>query len=136
MGNRRRYQFGGYGIRDQSAGSTLGGGRKLADHGWNPSSGSITIGRPAGPADSVHGTFNLSVPAGPQVPGLDGPCGAAEHRDWNFQLTLTPRPTLEFVLWWHFFHLQQARDALYDARGIVIRQDPTGAAGRDVNEPT
>jgi hypothetical protein len=32
------------------------------------------------------------------------------------------------------FRLQQARDALYDASGTAIRQDLTGAAGRNVGE--
>jgi len=129
------YQFGDYGVRDHSAGFyTLGAGRRLADVGWSPvlwvyydwASGDRD------PADSVHGTFNQLFPLGHKYLGWMDIVGRQNIEDWNFQLTLSPRPTVEFVLWWHVFHLQQARDALYDASGTAIRQDPTGAAGRDV----
>ena len=58
--------------------------------------------------------------------------GGQNIEDLNFRLTVTPQPEWTFILWWHIYHLQQARDALYDASGTAIRQDSTGAAGRDV----
>lgn len=129
------YQFGGFGPLDHSAGFyTLGGGRKLQRFGWNPvvwvyydwASGDRD------PTDGVHGTFNQLFPLGHKYFGWMDIVGRQNIEDWNFQLTLTPRPNLEFILWWHVFHLQQARDALYDAAGTPIRVDPTGAAGSDV----
>jgi hypothetical protein len=129
------YQFGGFGPRDHSAGFyTLGAGRKLANLKWNPvvwvyydwASGDRD------PADGVHGTFNQLFPLGHKYFGWMDLVGRQNIEDWNVQLTLTPHPTLEFVIWWHTFHLQQARDALYDAGGVPIRHDPTGAAGSDV----
>ena len=129
------YQFGGFGARDHSSGFyTLGAGRKLDNVGWNPvlwvyydwASGDRD------PTSGVHGTFNQLFPLGHKYLGWMDIVGRQNIEDWNFQLTLTPHPTLEFILWWHIFHLQQARDALYDAGGTAIRQDPTGASGRDV----
>jgi hypothetical protein len=38
------------------------------------------------------------------------------------------------MLWHHIFKLQQARDALYDTTGKVVRIDPGGATGSDVGE--
>jgi hypothetical protein len=38
------------------------------------------------------------------------------------------------LAWYHVFFLDEARDALYNANGAVIRFDPTGAAGRDVGQ--
>ena len=38
------------------------------------------------------------------------------------------------MLWYHVFHLDQARDALYNAAGAPIYQDPTGSSGTDVGQ--
>jgi len=131
------YQFGSYGARDHSAGFyTLGAGRKLASCGWNPvfwayydwASGDPT------PGVGVHETFNQLFPLGHKYFGYMDLVGRQNIEDLNFQLTMNPDPTVEFLVWWHIFHLQQARDALYDATGTAIRQDITGAAGSDVGE--
>ena len=129
------YQFGEYGALAQSAGFyTLGAGRKLVKLGWNPvlwvyyqwASGNRA------PGDSIHGTFNQLFRTPHRDLGWMDMVGGQNIEDLNFRLSMTPQPTLEFIFWWHIYHLQQARDALYDASGTAIRQDPTGAAGRDV----
>lgn len=129
------YQFGGYGVRDQSAGFwTLGGGHKWDDVAGRPvlwvyydwASGDRD------PTSGVHGTFNQLFPFSHKYLGWMDIVARQNIEDLNFQLTLTPHDKLEFIFWWHFFHLQQARDALYDAAGNVLRQDLTGAAGTDV----
>lgn len=129
------YQFGEFGVRDHSAGFyTIGGGRKLEQILWDPvvwvyydwASGDRT------PGSGVHGTFNQLFPLGHKYFGWMDLVGRQNIEDWNFQVTVLPHEKLEFVLWWHVFHLQQPRDALYDAAGNAIRQDLTGAAGRYV----
>lgn len=60
--------------------------------------------------------------------------GRQNIEDLNFQLTFSPTDKIDFVIWYHIFQLQEARDALYDAPGRAIRIDPTGAAGRDVGQ--
>src|SRR3990170_2456811 len=129
------YQFGEYGILDHSAGFyVLGAGRKLVNLAWNPvlwvyyqwASGDRE------PGDGIHGTFNQLFRTPHKDLGWMDMVGGQNIEDLNFRLSTTPQPKLEFILWWHIYHLQQARDALYDASGTAIRQDPTGAAGRDV----
>jgi hypothetical protein len=130
------YQFGDYGAQNQSAGMfTLGGGRKLSTLPWNPvlwvyfdwASGN-------NPTDSSHGTFNQLFPLGHKYFGYMDIVGRENIQDLNFQLNLSPHKKIELQLWHHIFHLQQARDALYDASGAPIRLDPTGAAGTDVGQ--
>ena len=131
------YQFGEFGPRDHSAGFyTVGVGRKLARLPWSPvlwayydwASGDRD------PNDSLHGTFNQLFPLGHKYFGWMDIVGRQNIEDWNFQLTFTPHPAAAITLWGHVFRLQQARDALYDASGSPLRQDPTGAAGRDVGQ--
>ncbi len=129
------YQFGGFGALDHSAGFfVLGAGRKLVSVGWNPvlwvyyqwASGDRD------PGDGDRGTFNQLFRTPHKDLGWMDMVGGQNIEDLNFRLTVTPQPSWTFILWWHIYHLQQARDALYDASGAAIRQDPTGAAGRDV----
>ncbi|MEJ5341633.1 MAG: alginate export family protein [Thermogutta sp.] len=129
------YQFGEYGPADHSAGFyTLGLGRKLARLGWEPTlwfyydwaSGDED------PTDGRHETFNQLFPLGHKYFGWMDLVGRQNIEDWNLLLTMKPHPAWEIAFWWHTFRLQEARDALYDAAGNAIRQDPTGAAGRDV----
>jgi hypothetical protein len=135
------YQFGAFtapgtvATLDQSAGFyTIGGGRKLSSLPWNPvvwlyydwASGDQN------PDDGRRGTFNQLFAFGHKYLGWMDLVGRQNIEDWNCMVTLAPRSDLEFILWYHVFRLQQARDALYDAAGTVLRRDPTGASGRDV----
>lgn len=130
------YQGGQFGTQDQSAGFyTLGGGRKLASLPWNPVAW-VYYDWASGndPTKSQHGTFNQLFPLGHKYFGYMDMVGRQNIEDLNFQLTLAPTKKVTFELWYHIFHLQDARDALYDAAGTKIRQDATGAAGSDVGE--
>lgn len=129
------YQFGEYGPFDHSAGFyTLGIGRKLPRVGWDPTlwfyydwaSGDKD------PTGGIHGTFNQLFPLGHKYFGYMDLIGRQNVEDWNFLLTMKPHAAWELAFWWHILRLQRARDALYDAAGTPIRQDPTGLAGRDI----
>jgi len=48
------------------------------------------------------------------------------------RLILKPHKRFKFAVAAHQFRLAESSDALYNAGGAVIRQDLTGAAGRDV----
>ena len=131
------YQFGDYGSATQNAGFyTLGLGRKLPDLPLKPvlwayfdwASGDRN------PLDGVHGTFNQLFPLGHKYLGYMDIVGRQNIEDLNVQLTLNPSKKVEFMVWYHIFKLQQARDGLYDAAGRLIRIDPTGAAGQDVGQ--
>jgi hypothetical protein len=54
--------------------------------------------------------------------------------DLNFLTTSKPTEKWNLLVWWHIFHLDQSRDALYNAAGVPIRIDPTGAAGTYVGQ--
>lgn len=135
------YQFGAFtapgtvATLDQSAGFyTIGGGRKWSGLSWKPvvwlyydwASGDHD------PEDDRRGTFNQLFPFGHPFFGFMDLVGRQNIEDWNCKVTMAPRSDLEFLLWYHVMHLQQSRDALYDAAGTAIRRDPTGASGRDV----
>lgn len=129
------YQFGDFGPVDHSAGFvTCGLGRKLNRYAGNPAlwvyydwaSGDDN------PNDDTHGTFNQLFPLGHKYFGWMDLVGRQNIHDFNIRLTLDPRPKWQFIAWWHLFYLDSARDALYNAGGSVVRQDPTGAAGRYV----
>jgi hypothetical protein len=55
-------------------------------------------------------------------------------RDLNLQATMSPTENANLILWYHIFHLAEARDALYNATGTPIRISPTGAAGTYVGQ--
>lgn len=82
------------------------------------------------PGDGIHGTF-------------DGVFGGADTvlygwmnlfflqnlREFRVDLVLTPRETLTFRGEYHYFRLDEAKDAWYFP-GKAIRRDPTGSSGR------
>lgn len=109
------YQFGEYGVRRHFAGFyTLGAGRKLAHLSWDPAVW-VCYDWASGdrdPTGSVHGTFNQLFPLGHKYFGWMDIVGRQNIEDWNLQLTLSPHPKTAVTLWYHVFHLQQARDAL------------------------
>lgn len=131
------YQSGSCGPRAQSAGFyTLGIGRKLASLPWKPvlwgyydwASGDKN------PNDQVVGTYNQLFPTAHKYFGYMDLIGRQNIEDLNVQLTVNPLPKIELQSWFHVFHLQSARDALYNTSGTKVRQDPTGAAGSDVGQ--
>lgn len=130
------YQFGEVGALDQSAGFfTTGGGHKLNNLPWDPvfwiyydwASGDD-------PTNGTNGTFNQLFPLGHKYFGWMDIVGRQNITDWNFRLTMNPCKKVQWILWWHIFELENARDALYNAGGAPIRVDATGAAGDEVGQ--
>ncbi|HET6880981.1 MAG TPA: alginate export family protein [Pirellulales bacterium] len=131
------YQFGRYGSGLQSAGMTVSGiGYELADRRIKPrmwlyydwASGD------ANPNNGVHGTFNQLFPWAHRYFGFMDLVGRQNIRDLNVLFTASPTKRTNLTLWYHIFHLAQARDALYNSSGVPIRISPTGAAGTYVGQ--
>lgn len=131
------YQFGRYGSGTQSAGMTVSGlGYELAKRRMKPrlwlyydwASGD------ANPNNGTHGTFNQLFPWGHRYFGFMDLVGRQNIRDLNLQGAISPTKKTNFLIWYHIFHLAQARDALYNAFGTPIRSSPTGAAGTYVGQ--
>lgn len=60
--------------------------------------------------------------------------GRQNIEDVNFLFTLQPTDKVKLLAWYHIFHLDEDRDALYNVGGAPIYQDPTGAAGSDIGQ--
>lgn len=131
------YQAGTFGPERHSAGFyTLGGGRKFPCLPWSPALW-VYYDWASGdrdPADGVDNTFRQLFPLGHKYLGFMDFVGRQNIEDWNARLTVSPHKKVDLVFWYHVFNLQQPTDALYNAGGIPIRHDPTGAAGRDVGQ--
>lgn len=82
----------------------------------------------------VHGTFNQLFPWGHTYFGYLDLVGRQNIDDISMQLGLYPTKWIQTTLQYHIFHLDSARDALYNASGAVIRRDPTGQAGTFVGD--
>jgi hypothetical protein len=131
------YQFGNFGGQDQSAGFLTGGlGRE-----WSARRGKPTLwlyydwaSGDDDPTDGRHGTFNQLFPLGHRYLGYADLVARQNINDVNLVWTASPSQKLKLLAWYHVFFLDEARDALYNANGAVIRFDPTGAAGRDVGQ--
>jgi hypothetical protein len=131
------YQFGDYLALDQTAGFfTIGLGYDFKDLPWKPvfwtyfdwASGD------SNPTDGDRGTFNQLFPLGHKYMGFMDLVARQNIEDWNFLLTAKPCDKVTLLAWWHIFHLEEARDSLYNAAGGVIRTDATGTSGTDVGQ--
>ncbi|AMV28037.1 hypothetical protein VT84_26770 [Gemmata sp. SH-PL17] len=54
--------------------------------------------------------------------------------DLNFQFSVSPQPWMNLSVQYHSFNLDSVKDGLYNTRGQIIRQDPTGRAGNAVGQ--
>ena len=131
------YQFGRVAGLPQSAGCyTFGLGYELSSLPMKPvvwayydwASGTKD------PSGGTNQTFNQLFPLGHKYFGFMDIVGRQNIEDWNFRVVAKPHEKVKLLLWWHIFHLQQPRDSLYNAGGVPILTDPTGAAGRDVGQ--
>lgn len=84
------------------------------------------------PGDGQVHTFNQQFPFGHYYLGWLDAVARQNIHDLNAHLYLYPAPWITAWLQYHRFWLDESRDALYNAGGVAIRRDPTGAAGRDV----
>jgi hypothetical protein len=84
------------------------------------------------PNGSTLHTFNQLFPFGHYYFGWTDLIGRQNIDDLNCALYLYPEKWLTTWLQFHWFALDQAKDALYNTSGAAYRRDPTGQAGRDV----
>ena len=137
-----RWDYGGtfaysFGSREDAAVSAFGGNARLGhtfDNPWKLRIGgqfSFASGTPH-PGSGRDRTFDGLFGA------IDSMYGWMNLFSWknlhDYQTTVSIKPTkkTEVILEWHYFQLDQARDAWYYANGRPQRHDPTGAAGRDL----
>jgi hypothetical protein len=77
-------------------------------------------------------TFNQLYPFGHYYFGWLDYVGRDNIEDLNFHLYLYPTNWITLNAQYHIFALASARDALYNAGGAILRQDPSGKAGRSI----
>ena len=131
------YQFGNFGAKIDSAGFyVVGLGHELSDGPWKPTFWTYFdwASGTADPNGRIHGTFNQLFPLSHKYFGFMDLVARQNIQDANFLLTATPTKNTRALCWYHIFFLEEARDALYNAAGVPIRSDPTGAAGRNVGQ--
>ena len=129
------YQFGDFSNDNISAGMvTLGASRAVHFLPWDANF-AIYYDWASGdsdPTDGTHGTFNQLFPLGHKYFGFIDAVGRQNIQDLNLKLVNKICPNVKFLIWWHMYHLQKNRDALYNVGGAPIFHDPTGAAGKNV----
>lgn len=132
------YQFGSWANQTISAEAlTAGVGYQFAKTPFNPqfwllydfASGDHHPG-----AGNTHGTFNQLFPWGHTYFGYLDLVGRQNIHDLNMQFGFFPMKWISATCQYHIFHLDSARDALYNASGVPIRSDPTGQAGTFVGD--
>lgn len=131
------YQFGRYASAEQSAAMATGGiGYQFAESKTKPELWlfyDYATGN-ASPRSERHGTFSQLFPWGHHYLGFMDLVGRQNIRDLNLRASASPSEKTNLLLWYHVFHLAQARDALYNASGAPIRISPSGSAGTYVGQ--
>jgi hypothetical protein len=84
------------------------------------------------PTSGTSNTFNQQFPFGHYYLGWIDLVGRQNIHDLNAHLYFYPAPWVTMFVQYHRFWLNQSTDALYNAGGVAIRRDATGAAGTDV----
>ncbi|MFV2068325.1 MAG: alginate export family protein [Pirellulales bacterium] len=129
------YQFGQWAGNDITAGQfTCGIGDEWNDVTWKPSlwfyydwaSGDHNLN------DNKIATANQYFPLGHKYFGWMDLIARQNIQDVNAVLAVKPTKKLKLLLWYHMFYLQSRFDALYNAGGAPLYQDPTGGSGNQV----
>jgi Alginate export len=134
------YQFGDYSNRLIAAGMTSTGvGYSFAGLPMEPQLWAYydyASGTPNPDGTGTWSTFNQMFPFGHYYFGYLDEIGRENIHDLNFQASLYPAKWITFLSQYHFFRLDQAKDALYGTSPgyPVVRRDPTGRAGTDVGQ--
>ncbi len=81
-----------------------------------------------------HRTFNQLFPSGHSYFNAEDLFGRQNINDFHLELGFFPTNWMRFTAGYHVLRLDQARDALYNSTGAVVRQDLTGKAGTDVGD--
>ncbi len=131
-------QFGDYAdLNWQDAGFwTAGLGYRCSDWLWQPEFW-VFYDWASGDEDPFDGERNTAFqyfPFGHYYLGWADLVGRQNIKDWNFRLSAKPLENVVLTAWYHIYRLEEARDALYNAAGVPIRRDITGAAGKDVGQ--
>jgi hypothetical protein len=86
------------------------------------------------PGDGQRGTFDQLYPTPHDKYGLADQVGWKNIHHARAGLEFKPQPRLSFAGGYHSFWLASARDALYNAGGVVLARIPTGAPDRHVGQ--
>lgn len=86
------------------------------------------------PNAGTSNTFNQLFPFGHYYLGWMDQVGRQNIHDLNVHAYFYPAPWITVWTQYHHFWLDSPTDALYNAGGVAIRRDPTGAAGRNVGD--
>jgi hypothetical protein len=132
------FQFGEATDADVRAGFfTLGLGYTHECHCWKPTVWAYydwASGNDDPTDTSEVNTFNQYYPLGHKYLGFMDIIGRQNIQDANFLFTLQPVPKVKLLAWYHIFNLESDRDALYNAAGNPIYQDPTGGSGGQIGQ--
>ncbi len=131
------YQFGDFGPDEVRAGYfTLGLGREIAALPWKTTVWSLYdwASGDGDPSDNTVGTFNQYFPLGHKYFGYMDIVARQNIQDWNILTTVQASDRVTLTAWFHAFQLQSDTDALYNAAGVPIYQDPTGNSGGDIGQ--
>jgi hypothetical protein len=131
-------QIGDYGNKDLFAYAyTTGLGYRFADLPMTPHLWAY-FDYASGDAEADRGgsynTFNQLFPLGHYYFGYLDQVGRQNIQDLHFDLNYFPARWITGIVQYHRFWLAEPEDALYNAGGKAVRQDPTGRAGRDVGQ--
>jgi hypothetical protein len=89
-------------------------------------------GTPNPVSGTEHRTFNQLFPSGHNYFNSQDLFGRQNINDFHLEAGVFPLNWLRFTLGYHVLQLDQAKDALYNSSGSVIRQDKTGKDTRDI----
>jgi len=131
-------QFGDYSNQNLFAGASSNGvGYHFAGRCWKPqiwftydyASGD---GNPG--AGNSFNTFNQLFPFGHYYMGYLDLVGRQNIHDFHTQFIAYPTNWITFLTQYHHFRLDSPNSPLFNAAGVPIRVDPTGASGTDVGD--
>jgi hypothetical protein len=137
---RERWDYGAtfaytMGTREGAPVSAYGGNARLGhtwDADWKPRLGvqySFASGDPD-PGSGRDRTFDGLFGAIDSMYGWMNIFAWKNLRDYQATASVKPSDKAEIILDWHYFELDQARDAWYYGNGRPQRWDPTGDSGR------
>ncbi|MFW6163194.1 MAG: alginate export family protein [Planctomycetota bacterium] len=143
-GTAGNWDFGGtvahtQGDRDEADVDAWGANARLGytfAHPWQPRLGaelSYASGDPD-PADGDVETFDGVFGAIDKMYGRINFVAWMNMVDYQASLSFKPLPRTKVSIDYHLFRLDEARDAWYWCSGRPARQDPTGAAGKDLGQ--
>ncbi|HTU19154.1 MAG TPA: alginate export family protein [Gemmataceae bacterium] len=132
------YQLGTWSNQLDSAGAvTTGIGYQFANLPMNPQFwlyNDWASGSQNPSTGNIHGTFDQLFAWGHLYFGYLDLVGRQNIDDINAQFAFYPTKWIVTTVQNHVFHLDSARDALYNAAGTAIRSSPTGTAGTYVGD--